>query len=193
MRIGFDLDEVLADNMPALVRFHNEMYDTHLTKDDILDYNISSAFGCDLDEAYRRVTEFYYSPHVRTILPLYNSVEIITKLHKDHTMVIITARPECAKELSKQWIDTYFPGVFDELYHVEHHILSIEKISKADACTQLGVSLFVDDAPHNALGCRHAGIDSLLFDQPWNRHVPSSEVKRVYSWDDILSHIQGLV
>ena len=42
--------------------------------------------------------------------------------------------------------------------------------SKVEAAKKAGVTLFLDDAPHNLEELRAAGIECWLLDRPWNRH-----------------------
>ena len=41
MRIGIDVDEVLAGLLPAIISYHNETHDTSLTREDFKTFNFA--------------------------------------------------------------------------------------------------------------------------------------------------------
>ncbi|OQA04777.1 MAG: hypothetical protein BWY68_00125 [bacterium ADurb.Bin400] len=43
----------------------------------------------------------------------------------------------------------------------------------------------IDDSLEHAIDCSQAGIDVVLFDQPWNRFGAPEGISRVQSWDEI--------
>jgi uncharacterized HAD superfamily protein len=67
MKIGIDMDSVLADITSSLNAFHNERYGTQCKVEDYLDYDLSTIWKCAPDEAYERVYAFYESPFMDMI------------------------------------------------------------------------------------------------------------------------------
>jgi 5'-nucleotidase len=52
----------------------------------------------------------------------------------------------------------------------------------------VGADVYVDDAPRHIVGLRAAGKAAIVFDQPYNRHLPGP---RATSWDDVVTYVEG--
>lgn len=59
MLIRIDLDDVLADFINSLIRFHNQTYGTDLTKDQFHSYNFWEVWGGNREEAIQKVYKFH--------------------------------------------------------------------------------------------------------------------------------------
>lgn len=51
MKIGIDLDEVLADFMPQLLRYYNGKYKTNFTREQIKEYKFWNLWHCTKEQA----------------------------------------------------------------------------------------------------------------------------------------------
>ena len=61
------------------------------------------------------------------------------------------------------------------------------KVPYRDLCflgnkPEVGADVYIDDAPHNVEGLRAAGNAVIVFDQPYNQHLPGP---RVHSWAEV--------
>ena len=54
--------------------------------------------------------------------------------------------------------------------------------------TGVAFDLLVDDAPHNVRAARENRTDAIVFDQPYNRHVPGA---RAHSWADVEAFVSS--
>lgn len=61
---------------------------------------------------------------------------------------------------------------------VPYRSLALERDDKR----HIRAELAVDDAPHNVLAWRSVGVPCVVFDQPYNRHVPDP---RVLNWEQM--------
>ena len=52
--------------------------------------------------------------------------------------------------------------------------------------SQLATDLAIDDAPHNVLAIREAGIDAMVMDAGYNRHLDGP---RALTWDDVYDYV----
>jgi len=52
----------------------------------------------------------------------------------------------------------------------------------------VGADLYVDDSPTNIVSLREADRAAIVFDQPYNRHLPGP---RARSWDEVLSLVRA--
>ena len=70
--------------------------------------------------------------------------------------------------------------------------LDAHQIPYRDLCfigdkPNVGADLYVDDSPTNILSLRGAGRIAIVFDQPYNRHLPGP---RAGTWDDVVRLVQ---
>ncbi len=70
--------------------------------------------------------------------------------------------------------------------------LDAHQIPYRDLCfigdkPNVGADLYVDDSPTNILSLRGAGRTAIVFDQPYNRHLPGP---RAHAWDDVVRLVQ---
>jgi len=64
-----------------------------------------------------------------------------------------------------------------------------KKRTKSSVCKELGIDIFIEDAPVYAKNISEAGIPVILIDAPWNRETSGELITRVYSWDEVLDTI----
>ncbi|MCD6398532.1 MAG: hypothetical protein J7L08_01290 [Candidatus Aenigmarchaeota archaeon] len=193
MLIGVDLDEVISDTLPALIKFHNERYGTNLKKEDFYSYRFEYIWGGTREEAIRKVLEFYKSKYYNTIKPVEGALEGIKKLREKNELVVITYRPTEFKEITEEWLKRYFHGCFSKIYFTNFYSVNGTIKKKYETCLEIGVDLMIDDLLKCSLDCASRNISVLLFNQPWNqcKELPAL-VKRVYSWKEIIENVKPL-
>lgn len=192
MIIAIDLDEVLADTTPALIRYHNATYGTLLTFEDFRHYEWWRVWGGTREESVKKFLDFVSTPYFQEVLPVKGSQEVLSKLRKDHVLHVVTSRQTELESVTSLWVDTYFPGVFREI-HVANHAqwaLSGKTRTKVEICRRLDATLLVEDSLVYASECESDNIPVLLLDYPWNQGKVPSNTKRVLSWAAVLEHIE---
>lgn len=194
MRIGFDLDEVLANTIKPLLQFHNERYGTSVTYEQMHAYQLRAAWGCTQEEEIERVYQFYQSPYFASIKPIEGAQRGVEELRKNHECIIITARQHEVEEKTRQWINDHFPNYFVEenIHFANHYARNGHSIKKGDLCDKLQIELFIEDAFHNAHECASEKRQVLLFDRPWNRNQSHPRIHRVHSWPEVVQLINNL-
>lgn len=192
MKIGVDLDSVLADIMNPLIRFHNTTYKKKHTIDDHNTYNLSLIWDVSEDEVVRRIYAFYESPYMDEIKPMKGSVEGVTHLSSIHDLHVITARPYDIEEKTIAWLDRYYPQKFKSIYHTNWVSSSkFKKRDKSELCIEYGVECMIEDHLDFAADIASKDIEVLLLDSPWNQvNVLPKGVKRVHSWQEIVISIK---
>jgi len=192
MRIGVDLDEVLADTLSAVLPFHNDRYNTSLTRGDFHSYKFWEIWGGSREESVRRVHEFFDSPYAERVTPIAGARDALTRLKEaGHELHVITARSNAFIEHTKRWIGMHFPGLFDEIHFTNFYSVSGEGRTKSSVCKNLGIEVMVEDDLHHASDCATSGIKVILIDYPWNKEESKENVARVSSWDDAVTLIQA--
>lgn len=190
--IGIDLDDVLLDFNGAICTYHNERYTPTYSRDSIRSFYLEHTWDCTREEAYRRILEFYQTPEHREAPPVSGAQEALKKLSKTYGLLVVTAKPQYLEAMTRHWCQVHFPNVFQEICftnlfggkagHVQR--------SKGEVCRELGVDIFIEDAPHHALDTAQSGIPVLLYDVPWNQDMATHpNITRVYSWEEIVTKL----
>lgn len=187
MKIGVDFDDVLLDCNTSLALFHNSHYGTSYKREDIKSWYLESTWGCTQEEVIARIKEWYRSPEHAQSLPIAGAIEAISKLASHNELHVITSRPAQTRELTQTWLDKYFPGQFSEIHFTNH--FEIGARSKADICSEVGVSILIEDALVHARNVAADGIPVLLLDSPWNQEHISKNITRIFTWQDALDFI----
>jgi len=190
MRIGVDIDDVLADFMFPLVNYHNEKYGTTFVRDDFTSFNLWETWGGTPEEAIDKVFQFYDSPDFHQIGIVAGASEALEVLKKNHELSIITARPEILRAQTIDWIERHFPNTFSEIHIANKFSKTGPQLTKREICERNSIHLLIDDSIENAFQCANAERKILLLVRPWNQSekLPASII-RVFSWEEIVQHI----
>lgn len=187
MKIAIDLDDVLSQTMPALVKFHNEIYKTKLKEKDIKIYDLSEIFNEKTDEGIRRkVHEFHTTHYGQKIKPIKGAKKVLEKLKKNNELYIITARSEDIKKETEEWVEKHFPNIFSKIYFSKYLVLDGKEATKKSMCNDIGIDMFIEDNIKYAMECVEPNRKIYLFDYPWNQtNKLPNEIKRIFSWAEI--------
>ncbi len=189
--IGVDLDEILLDFNEYFCRYNAARHGTTMRREDIHTFDMGKAWGWSDEMCRARVFEFFDSTDHQESLPVAGSVEGISELRRDYDLHIVTSRPDHIAERTRAWIERHFPGAFKSVQFTnQFNGDDAKKRSKASVCQDLGIDIFVEDAPENALGVSSSGVPVLLFDTPWNQGLQGTDITRIFSWNEIVQHIQ---
>lgn len=187
MRIGIDIDEIIAATLDAMMKYHNGMYGTSLKQADVFSYKLWEVWGGSEEEARQKWHEFFETDHFMGICPIAGAFVALSVLkERGHELFAITARPHHIAKKTEDWLDEHFPAVFSGVRFANTHGLSGSKHKKSELCIELGIGVLVEDDPRHAIDCADNGVDVILFDYPWNQVELPERVQRVYSWDDAI-------
>lgn len=192
--IAVDVDDVLAINIPAFIEFSNKKWGMKLTIEDY-EENWIKTWNVDSDELIERTeiikTEFWHTlQHSGEALP------VLKELAKNYKLVITTSRRKDFSKITKDWVDKYFGGIFEEIHHAgiydvdKRDLKAYEratKLTKARLCREVGADYLIDDHIKHCLGVDAIGVKALLFgDYPWNNRteVPDTVI-RVRNWAEV--------
>lgn len=189
MKIGVDMDSVIADLIPPMVAFHNERYHTDLTVSSHSNYNLSVVWKCDPTDVLFRIFEYYESPHFDRVMPIKGAVEGINRLSEKHELILITARPHRIEHKTHAWLQKHFHGKFNKILHTNLVSSKNEtRKKKSQVCKEEGISAMIDDAPDYAIDCASEGIQVYLFPALWNKTIqPHKLIRPVSGWDEIVT------
>lgn len=181
MRIGVDIDGVIADTFPLLVRELNAYFKASFSLQDIFDYNIFKVYGLSETEVFLFLSEreraLMEDPAVKE-----GAVAHLALLSPKHEIYLVSARYEKYRPETERWLQKH--GVpYRELILLGSH-------DKRGICTMLAVDLFIEDSLKNARQLSSCGIPVLLLDAPYNRGELPPLVRRCSSWEEIFRLIE---
>jgi uncharacterized HAD superfamily protein len=179
--LAFDIDGVVADTMSVFVRLAHERYGlTRLSKQDMLCYNLYDCLGLEKKIIDDLIVLTLDEEHTRQIPPIPGAPEVLTQLAEAVPLRFITARSEA--EPISEWVFSILPDVPRQKITV---IASGSPDSKLGILHQLGVRFFVEDRLETCKNLKEAGIEPLLFEQPWNRDQLAPGLIRISDWTQL--------
>lgn len=189
--IGVDFDDVIVSTNHALAEWHNRVYGTTYSFEDVRAWELMHVWGCTHEEAIQRVHHFIFSAeHAKT--PAIDGVVDALRILGDKDIHVITARSPAHRKETIELVDQHVPFLREKVDFVnglarEGH----KQRTKAEVCIKLGVEIFIEDNFAYAQEVAANGIPVLLFDRPWNRSAVASEnITRVHSWEEILERMK---
>lgn len=118
------------------------------------------------EEFFIENPEFFAFPK-----PFCFAAATLRMLSRQHTLVYLTARPDSSRKITIEYLKRFgFP---------EAPIVFTN--NKADTAKQLGVNLALEDAPHEIMQYKAAGIPVLIKDWDYNRNFDTVRFK----WTDL--------
>ncbi len=189
MKIGVDLDDVLLDYTNALFDWHNKIFGTNLARNDRNHPILDQLFGCDLDEAKKRTSDFEFTEENNKAQPVYGAQEALQQLARDHEIHIITSRQEECRENVVTWLEKYYKALYRDIHFANTYHGQGKKRKKSEICREIGIDIFIDDFIINAKDVAETGAKVFLFDTPWNQKEVSGTIERVNSWKEIVEKI----
>lgn len=195
--IAVDIDDVLAISAENFINYSNQKWGTRLTIDDFHEdwaqmWKIDAA--SELKRAQRVLEDKVFNSHKHFT----DALPVLKKLAKDYKLVIATSRTKTIANDTLEWLDKYFPDLFDEIHHAgiwddlsTRHSAHLE--TKAELVRQIGADYLIDDQPKHCIAAGEAGIKCVLFgDYPWNRHIkPSKNIARAHNWEEVERYFYG--
>lgn len=190
-KIGIDLDDILLDFNGALVKFYNAKHGTNYTKDGMTSFFLEDNWGISGEQLQEELNEFYSSSYHKDADPIVGSIEAIAELAKDNELYIVTASPQIIEAEIRVWLGRHYTADFKHIHFTRKTPFDESIQNKKDACTGLGIEVFIDDALHNAENIALCGIPVFLLDSPWNQGPVEPPIRRVYSWYEIVAALKN--
>ncbi|CAM2761429.1 hypothetical protein HAHI6034_08980 [Hathewaya histolytica] len=179
LNIGVDIDGTITDPYYWL-KYINMYFKTELKPEHIVKFNICEILNIeeqDYLEFYDMHGEEMHSDNIIRD----NAKEVLNKLHEDHNIYYITARPEKFKKVTEEWLYS------NELPKAPVHMMGHH--NKVEKARELNCDFFVEDRYRNSVFLAKEGIKVLMLDTNYNRYPLISNMERVYNWNDIYNHI----
>lgn len=183
MRIGIDIDGVVADSYPLWLQELNRHYDRNIIV--LKDYDMHLVFDVPADDMNN-----FFVDNVEHLLsapkPVPGAKESIEALITEgHEIVYITARRPEEEEITLRWLKKY--GIPYET------VLFSGFKSKADLVRQWKMQTFIEDHAVNAEGIARLGVPVFLLTTSYNLDkVLPDNVTRCPDWACILKGLAAL-
>lgn len=188
MRIAIDIDRTINNSyihdILNGISFMREkgnykgMWLHHHYPKDIFDMN---------EDEYNEFMDIYF-PQIVQFCPIKDyACEVITKLHKQHDIVIMTARDEHYSK--RRYRGEYMKK--DTLRWLAHKKIPYDTIkfsafNKYKACKELGCDILIDDSPTHIIECADNGLPVIIMGEVYNAKLKGyPNTQYVTSWKEI--------
>jgi uncharacterized HAD superfamily protein len=187
MKIGLDMDEVLAQFLVTFIVYHNEKYNTNYRMEDIDEFELWKVWGGTKEEIAERIRLFVDEGMVLKLTPVPLAQQIIEELKKDNELYVITARHDSGRETSEKWLEEHFPETFNEIHmSIDSHKENGSGKTKAEICKDLQIDIMVEDSFPFASSIALSGTPVILLNYSWN--IKNGELENIYrakDWSEI--------
>lgn len=178
MRIGIDIDDTLTNTYEYTIKVISKLYN--------LDYKKILRKKLNYDELkinYQKAFEKeIYEKEIKNVKLKENAKKVINKLYKNNEIIIITARNKNECKLPYNLCHNYLTK-----NKIKFNELIVEAIDKGKICYENKIDLFIDDSINNCLNVLEYGIDTIIFDNVYNKNT---KIKRVKNWLEINRYIE---
>lgn len=173
-----DVDDVLRNLVPNMVRLYNKEFGLETTHEDIKDYRLDTSFPKLKENGYL-AAEWFFMEHGHELFleseAIEKSVEAITRLKQYGTIHIVTKQRYLLSKLyTIQWLDKN-DILYDSLSFVEDKSI-------------VGCDFFIDDYQENFVGCGKKGAIGILIEAPYNKDVDLAELKKKTNFEEIIRY-----
>ena len=182
MRLGIDLDGVVADFNAGWMKLHGEEFGTDLTSDLVDTWDGLHRVGgfADMNEFWRWAEGGASRPSIfRHLDPYPDAIDSLRLLRRrGHEIVIVTTKPEWARTDTFRWL--------------ADHAVPTNEVHLADRKSNVACDVYLDDAPHvlHELVEHRSDRSICRFVRPWNRPVDGTV--DVTGWPEFVDHVDEL-
>lgn len=178
-KLGFDFDGVIADTGEAFIRLACEQYGLcDFELEQVTTFAVEDCLDLDAGVAESIFLQILNDSIGSGLKPMKGAVQVLGELAAAATVTIVTARS--LPQPVHDWLKVTFPAPVFQRMEV---IAMGDHDDKPRHVRQLGLTHFIDDRAQTCLQLQAAGINSIVFSQPWNRNGHS--LPTVNSWTDI--------
>ncbi|HEU4319466.1 MAG TPA: hypothetical protein VFS66_05240 [Acidimicrobiia bacterium] len=165
MRLGIDLDGVVANFTKGWMDFYNRQYGTTFVVDDSKRWNdlVDLTHFNDMDEFWQWSSDLDGRSVFWHLEPFPGAIEALQQFAEEgHDIIIITTKPGFAEEDTHEWIERH------DIPAKEVHITAQKWLFEC--------AVYLDDGPHilPALVRHRPEATVCRYVRPWNEPVPGA-------------------
>ncbi len=185
MKIGIDIDDVVADFSGKFRNFYNSVFENGNKFKSYDGIRLSEFWGVSEEKVLEILEDFYKSELFLEISPLPGAKNSLGILSNSNDLVAVTNRPTYLREKTLGWVEQHYKGIFKKVLFNGNKHRDYSK-SKAQTCLDKGLGVLVDDHASILRDCYDKGVGVILFDQPWNRDAKDLDEFRARDWSHVL-------
>ncbi len=186
LRIGIDIDNVIADSYPQYIHEFNRTFSTDVKYEEIFDfYYLENNAGVEKAQVELFISKILQSAEFQLALPSVQEARRVIRKWSTlgYLMHYITARPKGTRDVTKKWlVKNGFWGKNATLDLVGGETHQRDPNFKKIISDNLKIDLMIEDSKEIA---QVLDIPVFLIDRPWNQGKLPKNVKRVKSWEEI--------
>lgn len=188
--IALDLDEVLCPFARPFHSFHRG--NRRCSSKPMKYYNFARHYGMSDHQSKLEVASFYNSKECADITPLEFSQDAVSLLNEQYMLTVVTGRQYYARDVTYDFIDKYFHGMFHDVIFTNSFSLNGPEVSKSDVCKDIKAGLLIDDNLNTCIDVTNEELDAYLFgDYDWNRGSSKNayiHIPRISNWENFIKH-----
>ena len=179
-RLGFDFDGVIADTAEAFLRLACEEHGLcGFRLEDITRFEVECCLDMSAETAAAIFGSILQDSLSTALRPMPGALEVISELaERAGTVTVVTARPLLEPVLD--WFAHHLPPPTLQAVRV---VAMGDHDDKPRHILAQGLDWFIDDRAETCQQLHAAGIQPLVFRQPWNQHC--RHLPAVSSWQEI--------
>lgn len=179
MRIGVDIDEVIADSAAVYVPFMNRLFGRDRKKEDLFSYAFEETFDLTEDQMKEFWRSFAREGCWARIPPVEGAAETLARLRAAHEIVLVTGRPgEHLEEETRAWLAEHRMPHDALVFMGEDDKDAAVRRVLGDSPAGRGLDALVDDHWGFAEAAAGRGVRVFLVNAPWNRTAPEHPMVR---------------
>lgn len=187
-KIGFDFDGVIADTAESFLRIACEEHGhCDFRLEDITHFEVENCLGMSVETVATVFHKILKDCLGTGLQPILGALDVLSELAElVGTVTVVTARP--LREPVLDWFAHFLPQKVLPAIQV---VAMGDHDDKPRHILAQGLQWFVDDRADTCVQLQAAGLQPLLFSQPWNRDCRN--IPTVSSWQeirDLLSLVQ---
>lgn len=193
--IAIDIDDVLAANAEGFVEFSNQKWGTRLHPDDYNDH-WAKLWDVDNNTALERADMLANKGFFGKLQHFDEATYVLKKLKTRYRLIIVTARRISAEQDTREWIDRYFPDIFEEIHFAgiwDEMTAHAHQTGKGGFVKNLDADYLIDDQTKHCISAAELGVQSILYgNYTWNQadQLPPG-VTRLVSWAEIGEYFEA--
>jgi uncharacterized HAD superfamily protein len=182
--LAFDIDGVIADTMNLFIDILADHYDVHTVRyADITCYRLDHCLNLDQDVLEAAVGRILNGRYRAVLQPIPGAGRVLRRMAETTGRILmVTARP--ASGIIDNWMDQLLDGQSD----MKKIVATGSYESKAEVLLNNGIQWFVEDRLETCHLVKAAGIEPVLFKQPWNQRPHN--FLQVASWAELEQRIK---
>lgn len=177
MRLGIDLDGVVADFNTGWVSRYNSEFGSELTTDQVDSWNSMGELTHfeSMGAFWRWAARGDQGSVFRHLETYPGAAEALERLSRNHAIVIITAKPDWA--------------IHDTFAWIADHSIPTREVHITDVKWRVPCDVYLDDSPRQIVELHHNRPEAVVcrYVRPWNEPVVG--VRDVASWSEFAALI----